>query len=189
MISKENYNLAVLSKHNVIKIDEYVMRPLHVTDLLDYHEITSDEETLKFDYPAHTSLDESLEMLVKWNLSQPIGKYGIEDKTTKKIIGIISLRQLEDSNSYEIGYTINRNYWRKGIAYSCIMKISKFTFQNLKIDDIIANVHEYNTPSIKLLEKLGFIEISNKKTSSLRYKNFNELTFKLTKENFYKTII
>lgn len=80
LTNRKNNNLVALAKNKILYLEDFILRPLEINDLIDYHEITSDDETLKYDYPAHESLEESLQMLVVWNLSQPLGRYGIELK-------------------------------------------------------------------------------------------------------------
>lgn len=184
MSERKNNNLIIFAKNRSIELDEYLLRPLDINDLVDYHEFTSDEETLKYDYPAHKTLEESLQMLVVWNLAQPLGKYGIEQKKTGKIIGNASLKLSDEGNLCEIGYTLNKNYWRRGIAYTCISALIDFAFLNLTIERIIAKVHEENISSITLLKKLGFRLVEKNKADSLREREFTELTYSLNKSDY-----
>ncbi|MCX0409593.1 GNAT family N-acetyltransferase [Clostridium perfringens] len=60
------------------------------------------------------------------------------------------------SNNTEIGYTIEKNFWGKGVASECIKAIENFAFEILDMNRIIAMIDSNNISSIKLSEKLGF---------------------------------
>lgn len=151
MTSLYDKNLVELAKLSIIHIENYTLRPLQLEDLLDYHDITSDEEALKYNYPAHKTIDESLKMLVKWHLSSPLGKYGIQLNETNKIIGIISVSLAENGTFCEIGYTMNRQFWRQEITYEMLKELINLLWLNLSITKIIAHVHKDNQPSIHKL--------------------------------------
>lgn len=113
-----NYDtpLVYLAEHTVLEIERLLLRPMTMADLEDYHEYTSDAELLKYDYPAHKSLAESRYSLVVWNISQPLGRYGIELKSEGKLIGNISLRLDEKAGRVALGYTVNARYHKQGYA-------------------------------------------------------------------------
>lgn len=166
MANLYDLNQIQLAKLNVINLKKYTLRPLTLEDLLDYHDITSDKEALKYNYPAHKTIDESLIMLVKWHLSSPLGKYGIQLNETNKIIGIISVSLAENGTFCEIGYTMNRQFWRQGIAYKTLKKLINLLWLNLSITKIVAHVNKDNQPSIQLLKKLNFTENETSQTQT-----------------------
>lgn len=150
------------------------MRPLTLEDLLDYHELTSNDEALQYDYPAHQDLEESLRMLVKWNLANPLGRYGIVAQKENKLIGNISLTLSEDGAICTLGYALNQKYWRQGITSFCVAQLLQVATNYLSINEFQAQVHQDNLGSIKLLEKVGFEKVGAAVTSSLRYEQFIE---------------
>ena len=170
-------NLVGLARLTTLDLGDYFLRPLEIGDLLDYHELTSNDEALQYDYPAHKDLEESLQMLVKWNLASPIGRYGIVNKQVNKLIGNISLTLSENGEVCTIGYAVNYNYWRQGIASFCVAQLLQVATNYLTIKEFQAKVHQGNTGGIKLLEKLGFKKVGEEETSSLRYDHFIELTY------------
>lgn len=52
-------NLIALAKMRTCDLGDYSLRPLRLGDLLDYHELTSNDEALKDDYSAHQDLEET----------------------------------------------------------------------------------------------------------------------------------
>lgn len=55
-----------------------------------------------------------------------------------------------------IGYWIGRPYWRMGYASESVKILCDFSFRVLDLHHLTAEVFEYNRPSMKLLEKLGW---------------------------------
>ena len=56
----------------------------------------------------------------------------------------------------EIGYWIGEPYWGKGIASEAVRLITRYGFENLDLVRIHTGVFDYNTGSMKVLEKNGY---------------------------------
>mgnify|MGYP003623229237 CR=1 FL=1 len=77
----------------------------------------------------------------------------------------------------EIGYWLGEAYWGKGIMTEAVKLISEYMFRDFDIIKIFAGVFDYNTPSMRVLEKAGFVKeailtkgaIKNNKISDLHY--------------------
>lgn len=170
-------NLIQLARNQKFELPKFYLRPITIADLVDYHELTANDDALKYDYPAHQNLEESLSMMVKWHLSQPLGKYGIILKSENKLVGNVSLSISEDSGICRIGYAVSPNYQRRGIAFDCVGFLSSYALTQLQIERLQGDVHEENRGSVALLEKLGFEKITEETASSLRYESFNQLNY------------
>lgn len=157
--------LVVFAKNPELKTKRLLLRPMTLADLEDYHEYTSDEEVLKYDYPPHKDLAESETSLVVWNLAQPLGRYGIELTAEQKLIGNISLRPLENGLC-EIGYTLNKAYWRQGHGSEAVEALCHFALGKLRAKKVIAQTDSRNQASRALLEKVGFVNVAEKASNS-----------------------
>lgn len=75
-----------------------------------------------------------------------------------EVIGTIGITMLEDiyHKSAEFGYWLGEPYWRQGITFQAAKAFISYAFDTFKINRLQAGVIEWNTPSIMLLEKLGF---------------------------------
>jgi ribosomal-protein-alanine N-acetyltransferase len=83
--------------------------------------------------------------------------FGIELKSTGKIIGMISLLRVDRfSKKGEVGYCLGERYWRQGITVEALESIVNFAFQKLKLVRIQAEVFFENRASINLLKRFGF---------------------------------
>lgn len=147
------------SKNRQLQTERLQLRPMTIEDLTDYHEYTSDEEVLKFDYFPHKNLAESELSLVKWNLSQPLGRYGIELLSEGKLIGNASLRPTQE-RVLEIGYTLNKDYWQQGFGTEVVCALCQLAFDKIAAQAVQATVIADNHASIALLKKCGFQKIA-----------------------------
>ena len=77
----------------------------------------------------------------------------------------------------EIGYWLAEQYWGMGIMQKAVKEVTNHIFNNFEIIKIFAGVYEYNTQSMKVLDKAGFIKeailkkgaVKNNKIVDLHY--------------------
>ncbi|MBK9729921.1 MAG: GNAT family N-acetyltransferase [Chitinophagaceae bacterium] len=85
--------------------------------------------------------------------------WGIALHENDKIIGTIAYwRIMREHYRAEIGYSLLADFWGKGIMLEAMKSVLQFGFQVLKLHSIEANVNPANQPSIKLLERSGFVK-------------------------------
>jgi len=87
---------------------------------------------------------------------EPKQTFGIEYEG--KLSGIIGLVIQKDvyKKSAAIGYWIGEPFWGNGIATKAVELITKYGFDKLDLNRIYTGVFEYNTASMKVLEKNGY---------------------------------
>ena len=97
--------------------------------------------------------------------------------------GDCALYTAEDGRSGEIGYTFVPAYQGKGYATEAVTAVLDYAFDTLQFQQIAAAVDERNTPSIKLLQRLGFHCV---KQESLWFKGEHvvENKYELTQEKW-----
>ncbi|MHA1243795.1 MAG: GNAT family N-acetyltransferase [Candidatus Heimdallarchaeota archaeon] len=87
----------------------------------------------------------------------------VELKSNNKVIGLIQIQKKESSSPeiiHGFGYVFNSDYHGKGYASESCRDILEYLFVKLKIDKTVAGTPITNKSSCKLLERLGFKEIS-----------------------------
>lgn len=104
------------------------------------------------------------EELYRWwlhcisNESEDFIRMGIE--LEEKLVGYADLACMKD-NTAELGIAIGESsLWGKGIGSNSILCMMDFAFKKFGISVFNAETHEANIRSRKMLEKLGFVEIS-----------------------------
>ncbi len=140
--------------------DLYV-RPSKLEDAESMFSMLSDPESMKYwsDQPI-TEINEAIEVLNKDLESDAQGNslcWAVCLGGQNKMIGKCILFQFSDQNHRaEIGYLLNREYWRQGLMQQALTAVIDFAFDTLKLHRIEADVDTENAASLRLLEKLGF---------------------------------
>jgi RimJ/RimL family protein N-acetyltransferase len=141
--------------------EDFHLRPSAITDVEAMFAMLSDPESMQYwsDQPIST-LDEAVQVLMKDLDSDAKGNsmcWAVTHKEQNEMIGKVILFQFSKENQRaEIGYLLDRKYWRQGVMLQALGAVIEFAFNTLDLHRIEADVDSENIPSIGLLEKLGF---------------------------------
>ena len=136
-------------------------KELSTADVNDILELRSNKQTNQFmDRDLAQSIDDAVAHVEKVQLAfaEHSGiSWALFEKTEMKFIGDIAIWKItRQNNRGEIGYALNPQYWGKGLMKEAIDVVTKFSFSQLQIHSIEANVNPKNLSSIKVLEKCNF---------------------------------
>jgi len=108
----------------------------------------------RFPYP-YTEAD--AEVWLTWALMQdPVTHFAIEvDGEAAGGIGIV-LGEDVHRRTAEIGYWLGRTHWGRGIATEAVRAVTGYAFSAHDLVRIQAFVFEWNTGSVRVLEKAGY---------------------------------
>lgn len=142
----------------VMRTERLVIRRFSMEDAAECFSFMSDKQGMHLDgcKPFDTMDDEYWERMKLFE--QREGQYVIVLKSTNEVIGTINVFA-DDSRAVdckEIGYAISPAHQRNGYAFEAISAILDLLQKDLLLDMVVAGVLPENTPSINLLEKLGF---------------------------------
>ena len=85
--------------------------------------------------------------------------WGITLKGEDKVIGYIGFWNMQATHfRIEIGYILHPDYWRQGFMSEALQTITNYAFNQTELHSIEANVSVDNIPSMRLLEKNGFVK-------------------------------
>ncbi|MBK9933032.1 MAG: GNAT family N-acetyltransferase [Cytophagaceae bacterium] len=89
----------------------------------------------------------------------PPQTFGIVFNETE-LCGVMGLVIQKDVHRFsaEIGYWIGEEFWGKGIGTKAINLMVDYGFNELSLNRIYSGVFEYNQPSMRILEKCGFVK-------------------------------
>ena len=137
------------------------LRPLNMADSEAMFAILSDAQSMKYwsHIPATDinvaikSLNEDLESDANGNSMC----WAVTLKGQNELIGKCILFNFNHPHRRaEIGFILNRSYWRQGLMQQALEAVIAFAFDTLKLHRIEADTDTENTGSLALLEKLGF---------------------------------
>ncbi|MDU8976880.1 MAG: GNAT family N-acetyltransferase [Clostridium perfringens] len=157
----ENKREKVFLEFPIIETERFILKEIEEKHRNHFISLFSDEDIMKYSGTAVYDPEKQVEFYfkkVKLMYKEKKGiRWAIINKESKAFIGDIGLYNIDFySNNTEIGYTIEKNFWRKGVASECIKAIENFAFETLDMNRIIAMIDSNNISSIKLSEKLGF---------------------------------
>ena len=135
-----------------------ILRPFEDRDAERMFAIMSDDETTRF---LHVNPYESPEQARAWIercLSEGDGEYfrrAIELKETGEYIGDVRVKLNHKDNSGEIGFTVSREYWGKGLASEAAGEVITYLMEQRGINRIAAAHSVKNPASGGVLRKIG----------------------------------
>jgi len=137
------------------------LRPLTEDDTGDMHAVYSDEIAMAYwsNTPTKT-IAETRQLVVRDVNAEKKGLalfWAIEWKETGAVIGKCTLWQYDENNQRaEVGYILNRRYWRMGLMSEALVAMIDYAFSGLGLHRLEADTDVKNTASLALLEKMGF---------------------------------
>jgi [ribosomal protein S5]-alanine N-acetyltransferase len=167
------------------------LRPLQLSDAERMAELANNEKisrNLRDGFPNPYTLKDAEFFLGKFTNQDPVTFFGIE--YLGKYVGNISLVPGQDiyRKSAEIGYFIGEPYWNKGIVTTAVNLIADYGFSKLGIIRIHTGIFEYNTASMRVLEKCGFVrEGIFRKSITKQGKIWDEVRYAKLDPNLEKT--
>ena len=137
------------------------LRPLHLSDAEKIVPLANNEKVsrnLRDGFPNPYTKADAENFLSKFAEQDPTYFFAIE--YLGEYVGNISLVPGQDvyRRSAEIGYFIGEPYWNKGIVTRAVKMICEYGFKHLGIIRIHTGIFEYNTASMRVLEKCGFVK-------------------------------
>lgn len=156
----EKSRTLLLAENRVLETDRLILRPIGLNDTRDMFEYVRDAETMVYIFDPHTSIQQTEEFIANYYMEQPLGFYALEHKLDQKLIGVIEFRIKDKKNEGEIGYMLNKDYWRQGYTTEAVAKIIAFGFEVLQLDYFISGHDVGNDSSAGLLKKIGFLQKS-----------------------------
>ncbi len=141
--------------------DRLRLRGLTEEDTADMHTLYSDEVAMAYwGTPATSTIEESRQLVLRDIRAVDNGSalfWAIEWKATGAVIGKCTLWQYSENNQRaEVGYILNRQYWRMGLMTEALEAMIGYAFSGLGLHRLEADTDSNNTASLALLEKLGF---------------------------------
>lgn len=138
-----------------------ILRATNLSDAEAIFQVFANEDVTKYhDLEPPTSIEQVKGLIhrrsERFQSKQGI-RWGIARKNDNVIIGSCGYRYKSPFLG-EIGYELAKAHWRQGIMTEALGAVIEFGFQAIALNRIEAMVMLENTASVKLLQKLGFLE-------------------------------
>ena len=140
------------------KTERLVLRPLGTADLQTAHAYASDAETTAYmlRLPNRT-LQQTQQFLLcaeqEWQKQSP-RFYEFAITLAGRQIGAVSLYLEEEEPAGELGWILQKSYWRQGFATEAALAVREFA-RGLGLRRLTAHCDARNTASRRVMEKIG----------------------------------
>lgn len=106
-----------------------------------------------------TQAEQMIALLQKLSLEDAACRWTITLKQTGQIVGSCGFNSFDFENERaEIGYDLGYPFWGNGYTPEALRALLSFGFHDLGLNRIEAKVEPENANSVKVLEKLRFVE-------------------------------
>lgn len=142
--------------------DGLILKKVENEDANDLYEILTNETLFQFrpDKPLKrmNAVDTVIRNYERDFIKQKSVSLGIYYKTEgNKLVGIAEMFHFDDkTNSVEIGYILNENYWGRGIATNAMAMILDFLFEAINVNRIQSSPMTINIKSKNVLRRNNF---------------------------------
>ena len=150
------------------------LRKLTMQDAMDIYRYSRDTEVARHVlWEAHRSIGDSRSylryMLRRYRNHEP-ASWGIEWKETGRIIGTIGFMWIQGDNSAaEVGYSLSRDFWNRGIMTEALKAVIAHGFGSMNLNRIEAQHETTNPASGAVMRKCDM-----QKEGTLRQRLYNK---------------
>ena len=143
----------------ILETNRLYLKEYSFDDFKDLYEILSDEETMKH-YPKPYD-EKGVNRWIEWSIDNykkyGFGLWALFLKDTNEFIGDcgITIQNINNTLLPEVGYHINKKYWRQGFAKEAGKAVIKWAFDNTSFDSLYSYMTSSNIPSYKTAESIG----------------------------------
>lgn len=152
----------LFEKFPYLESDELILKQVECKDVDDLFEILTNKSLFKY-RPGNPlkSLDAVKNVIGHYerdfNKRKTIFLGIYYKKADNKLVGIAEIFDFDDKASrVEVGYTVNDNFWGKGIATNTTKMMLDFLFNRIDVNSIQATPMSLNKKSSNVLERCGF---------------------------------
>lgn len=146
-----HYYQNVFSRLPTLETDRLILRPLRMRDAEDLYAYASDPAVSRHVlWDTHHSLSDSRQFLraaIRQYRKGLPGTFAITLRDSGRMIGTIGFMWINvDSQSAEVGYSLSREYWNRGLMTEALRAVIAFGLDELSLNRIEAQ-HETDNPA------------------------------------------
>ncbi|MBK8984706.1 MAG: GNAT family N-acetyltransferase [Chloroflexi bacterium] len=146
----------------VLETERLVLRQIRPSDTTAIYALFSDEAvTRHYGLETFTAVEQAAQRIaaMRQNYQKRRSiRWAITTQGDDALIGSVGLMNLRPKFfNAAVGYELAPAYWRRGVMTEALTAVIEFSFVIMALNRIEAFVVPENTPSIHLLEKLGFV--------------------------------
>jgi len=165
---------SLFSNLPTLETPRLLLRAVSMRDTKDLYEYSKDPEVAQYVlWDAHESIAQTrayLRFILRQYRNGEPTSYGIVLKETGKVIGTIGFMWLNIENrAAEVGYSLSRDYWNRGLMTEALEAVLRFSFDRLKLNRVEAQFDTRNPASGRVMHHCGM-----KSEGTLRQRIYNK---------------
>ena len=145
-----------------LETERLILRPMTIDDADDLKQWLGRDEVYTYWGRKATGGEKEPEKLFvdarPWVKRKPdLGfNWGVVARETGKVIGILTIFEVENNRMAGVGYRLDPAWWGKGVATEALAEAIRFLFAETELDRLWATADVRNIASWRVLEKCGF---------------------------------
>ncbi|MEW6130982.1 MAG: GNAT family N-acetyltransferase [Acidobacteriota bacterium] len=143
----------------VIETSRIWLQTWHPDDSSEFRYIATDPEVMRFIGNGQVWDDARI---ASWIAKQIVNYrtlgfsfWKLIEKSTNRLIGHSGIQYLANTGEIEIGWWLARRCWGQGFATEAASGVLDYSFENLKINRLVAIAYPENIASINIMKKIG----------------------------------
>jgi RimJ/RimL family protein N-acetyltransferase len=154
----EEWNL--LERQDMVELEtaRLRLRAFRINDFEELYPIFSDPEVMKYVGKGARNREEtltSLRLMINHWEEHGFGMWALLDKLNGGLVGRCGLIYLDGTPEIELGYTLAKHCWGRGLATEAARASLDYGFQRFGLERIVAIAHPDNQASRRVMEKVG----------------------------------
>ncbi len=142
----------------IASTDKFIIRRLKPKDWQELYKIFDDFAKGKYwmyDYPVSLERENIINLTLAFCLQGTF--FGVFTPDETRMMGYISFDG--EGGEYEMGYSFHSDFHGKGIAYLSCIEAMEYIMREYVVRKFTAGTAINNLPSVKLLQRLGFVKL------------------------------
>lgn len=140
-----------------IETENLLIRPFEPNDVDDVLAYMSDPNTTYYLPEGVLSRQEVVHFITKNSKAFAIILRDDSYGSSGKLVGHIEFYAWFGEHTYEIGWALNPQFHRRGLAFEAASAVLTYGFNTLGIHRVVATAQPENTASHSLMDKLGML--------------------------------
>ena len=141
---------------STLPIETERLRIRHFTaeDWQAVHAYTSDPGVMTY-LPEGVMTEEQTKQFIAGSMTDEARTYAVDLREDERLIGHVGFHPWFAPRIYEIGWVFHPHYHGRGYATEAAAALLRYGFESLSVHRVIATCQPENTPSWRVMEKLG----------------------------------
>ena len=157
----------VLAIMKVLETERLILRHITPADFDDLLKMNSDPEIMQYVGDGSTrsreEMEKEMDMLISHYQRKPgLGIWATELKENSQFVGASGLVYYDNTNEIEVGYRMQKEFWKNGFATEASFGLLDYGFNQLKLPKIVSSAHVANLASRRVMEKIGMTYIDDR---------------------------